>query len=881
MTAPSDERKPDPDALLASASREGKGSLKIFLGAAPGVGKTWAMLAAARRKLDAGEDVAAGVIETHGRAETAAQIGNLPVLPLTTIIYRGQPMPEFDLDGALARHPGLLLVDELAHTNVPGGRHAKRWEDVADLLEAGIDVWATLNVQHLESLNDSIWRITGVRVAETLPDHVLQLAAEIELIDLPPEELRNRLREGRVYRPDVAQRALEGFFREGNLSALRELALRSAAEYVDAEVRDYMRGHAIEGPWPSGERVLVLAGTGPGALAAVRHAKRLAVALRAPWVALHVERGAPEAARPALTLAESLGAEIEVRAGRDLVAEVLVAAAARNVTQIVIGRGNPALWRRLTGLNLASILLRRASAYALHVVPSVAGAPRDNRFMAWAAGDFGPWWTWAATAAMAAAITAVGVVLDPMVPSEALGMVYLAPVMAAAVLFGGRHALAAAALGFLCWNFFLIPPRFSFTINSSRDLVAILMFVCVALGTGALAGRVRAEARGAQARIEGLRRISTFSRRLGEPSNEPDLLAEIAHQAAGIAGQAVVLDRQDGSLLLRAAEPAGAMLDEGSDAAAHWADNHQEQTGRGTSTLPSAAWRFIPMYTARGAVGVLGIRTGNNLEPALLQTLEALADQAALALERVRLANEAARAAAQTETQKLRTALLNSLSHDLRTPLAGIRAGAGTLRTAWGQLNEETRADLLASIEQDIERMTRFLANITEMSRLESGVIAPKLVAVSLQAVVDDAISRIDGAPAIAVKVPDVRVIADPALLEQSLVNVLENAVKFSPFGALIRVAGTFAGSRATLSVADEGAGIPREDLPHVFDSFYRARHGDRVVPGTGLGLAIARGLIEAMGGSITATSPRLDRPADGAPGTVVTITLPIAPRQM
>lgn len=880
-----DETRPDPDALLAAAAREGRGRLKVFLGAAPGVGKTWEMLAQARRKQADGVDVLAGVIETHGRAETAAQAADIPVLPRKRVPYRGQVLDEFDLDAALARRPGLLLVDELAHTNAPGSRHAKRWEDVEELVASGLHVWTTLNVQHLESLNDDVARITGVRVAETVPDRVLEGADEIELIDVPPAELQARLRDGRIYRADTARRALDGFFKEGNLAALREIALRRAAEHVDDDVRAWMRANRVAGPWPAGERVLALVGPDAAGEAVIRHAKRLADALHAPWIALHVERPGAGEERPSLALAAQLGAEVETRAGADMVGAVLDAARARNATQIVVGRAPAPLWRRVFGRTLGHQLMRRAPEFALHVVPSPALA-RPRRA---AAAPSRGWVPWAAATAMVAAVAGLGLLLGEAVPQEALGMVFLAVAVAAASLQGLGLALYAAALGFLAWDFFFIPPVHTITIANAHDAVAASVFLVVAGITGWLAGRVRAEARASQARVEGLRRVAAFSRRLGEPATEGELLAEIARQAAGVAdapaavfsggGEGVEDDHEP--LRVQAAEPADAVraLDEGAWAAARRCWTHAEATGRGTSTLPGAAWRFLPLRTARGRLGVLGVRPGDDPPAPRLQALDALADQAALALERVRLTGQAARAAAAEETQKLRTALLNSLSHDLRTPLTAIRGAAGTLRASWDALAPETRADLLAGVEENTAAMARFLSDIMDLTRLESGQVSPRLAPVPVGEAIEAAIARVPEAAFVPVALPDPppRALADPALLEQALVNVLDNAVKYSPPGSPPVVRVEAGAGRVCISVADEGMGIPPEDLPHVFDSFYRARRGDRAPPGTGLGLAIARGLVEAMGGTIEAQSPRPDVPADGAPGTAVTLRLPAA----
>ena len=878
LTVANDTR-PDPDALLIAAAREGKGTLKVFLGAAPGVGKTWEMLNAARRQRATGRDVVVGVVETHGRAETATEIGDLPVLLRKPIAYRGRVLEEFDLDAALARHPDLLLIDELAHTNAPGSRHNKRWEDVADLLEAGIHVWATLNIQHLESLNDAVAQITGIRVTETLPDRVLEIADEIEMVDLSPADLRARLREGRIYRPDVAHRALDGFFREGNLAALREIALRQAAQHVDQDVLGYMRQKAIPGPWPAGDRVLALVGADQRGEAVVRQAKRLADALRAPWIVLHFERAdVVEEPRPALDIAAQLGAEVESRAGSgDLVRTIVALARSRNVTHIVMGRGRPPLWRRLFGHTLVGSLVRAGGEFTVHVVANSGPAARLRRRR-----NILPdgWLPWVVATLSIGAIVAAGELLHRWLEHEALGMLCIAAVVGVATLYGLATALYASLLAFLCWNILFIPPLYTLTINDSRDVIALVVFTGVAGTTGLLASRVRAEARAAQGRIEGLRRIAGFSRSLGVPTTEAELYEEAARQAASIVEQAMLLTVTADGVDIRAALPPVDSIDEGSWAAARWAYAHQQPAGRGTTTLPSSAWRFLPMRTVRGMIGLLGVRSESGLTQPQLQALTTLADQGAAALERIRFAAEAARAASQAETQKLRTALLNSLSHDLRTPLTSIRGSAGLLRASWDSLTPEARADLLSSIEQDTVLMTRFLANIMDMTRLESGAIAPRIETMALRDVVDAALARLEGGNLLVVNLPDdlPPVRADPQLLETVLVNVLENAAKYSPAGSVLRVHGEHTGNRACISVADEGMGIPAADLPHVFDSFYRVKREDRTRPGTGLGLAIARGLLEAMGGTIAVQSPRPDAPKDGAPGTVVTICLPVAP---
>ncbi|WP_288048094.1 sensor histidine kinase KdpD [Acidiphilium sp.] len=866
MGSASPENRPDPDALLARANSDGRGQLKIFLGAAPGVGKTWEMLAAARRRFETGTDVVVGLVETHGRAETAEQLADLPVLPRRIVPYRGRLLEEFDLDSALKRRPALLLVDELAHANAPGLRHAKRWQDVAALLEAGINVWTTLNVQHLESLNDQVARITGIRVAETLPDTVLGLADDIELIDLPPEELRTRLKQGLVYRPDVARRALGGFFRPGNLAALREMALRRVAQHVDRDIAAYMRAQAIAGPWPAAERVMAVVEAGEAAEQVVRHASRLAEALRAPFFAFHAERAATGmAVQPALDLAIQLGGTVETTTNADVFAALLDAAARQNVAHIVIARGR-GRWRWRRGL--ASRLARGARAYALHVVPDPAAsrpAP-PHRAPPPKLMPFG------ISLGIMILTTIGGFALRGVLPAEAMGYVFTAIVVGMASLYGRSVGIFAALTGFVLWNFFFLPPIYTLSVTNPRDVTALFAFLVVGVLTGSLAGRVRAEAETARTRIEALRRITLFGRALAQVSDEAGLAAVVEAEARALAGEAVLLLARDDGL------PRAGGFDEAAVAAAEFAWRNRVATGMGTTTLPASAWRFQPLATEAGAIGVLGVRPETPPAEPVIQTLSALADQAALAAERLRLATSAAEARAHESTQRLRTALLSSLSHDLRTPLTAIRGAAETLAEADGELPEATRRDLLASIVEDVGRMTRFLANITGMARIETGEIVARHEKVDLAPVVEHAVARVKEAFHTAVNIPEdaATVRADPALLEQVLVNLLENAVKYGPEGGAISVFARRAGDSVVLSVADEGVGIPPEDLPHVFDSFFRVVRGDRVAPGTGLGLAIARAFVEAMGGTIAAESPRRDLPADGLPGTIIRVELPV-----
>jgi two-component system, OmpR family, sensor histidine kinase KdpD len=880
-------RRPDPDALLAQVQRAHRGRLKVFLGAAPGVGKTFEMLAEARRRRAGGEDVVAGLIESHGRAETEAAIGNLPVLPRARINYRGQTLEEFDLDAALSRRPAILLVDELAHTNAPGCRHPKRWQDVDELRRAGIEVWTTMNVQHLESLGEAVARITGVRVAETVPDQVLAEADAVELIDLPPAELIERMRQGRIYRADQAQRAMRGFFREGNLAALRELALRRTAERVDSDVTQYMRANAIAGPWPTGERVMALVGSDPASEGVVREARRIADALKAKLLVLHVETfrtpdGDPDTV---LRLAGRLGAAVETVVARDVPSAVLAHAAAENVTHLVMGRGRSSLWRRLSGRTLSGILLRRAGDFTLHLVPLAQHIGGRGRR---AARALPPWLGWAAAPLLVAAATAVAFGLDGSVPDGAFGMVYLVPVVASAVLVGPAQGVLAAILAFAAWNFLFLSPRHTLVIATPQDVLGIAVFTAVALLLAGTTGGLGRSVRAAKARMLGLRRLVQLSRRLGAAQDRGELLEAITEEAARLVGGAscVLLPLppalgttpgQDAAdLVVRATRPIDIDPDAASLAAARWAMANARPAGHGTDTLPSVAWQFHPMRTARGVVGLVGVQLGGTLDSTAERALEALIDQAAVALERQDLMEERAIAGARAETEALRTALLTSLGHDLRTPLTSIRGAISTLRSAGPALSEATRADLLAAAEEETVRLGNWLNNILDIVRIEGGQIMPRRETLDVGEALQDVAHRLarqTGRPVEVAAPPGPAAKGlDPALLHQVLGNLLENALKFSGPDGHVSARARNEGGDVEVAIEDDGPGIPAADLPRVFDPFYRASRTDRVTAGSGLGLAIAQGLTQAMGGRIAAQSPI----ANGR-GTRISLRFPAA----
>ncbi|MBR0655467.1 sensor histidine kinase [Plastoroseomonas arctica] len=891
----SEPRRPDPDALVDLAAREGRGRLKVFLGAAPGVGKTVEMLAEARRVHQAGQDVLIGLVETHGRAETESAIGDLPRLPLRAIAYRGQVIQEFDLDAALARRPGILLLDELAHTNAPGSRHPKRWQDVEELRDAGIEVWTAVNVQHLESSAEAVARVTGVRVAETVPDAVLKGADAVELVDIPPAELLERMRAGKIYRPEQAERAMRGFFKEGALAALRELALRRTADRVDADVTAWMRRNAVSGPWPVGDRVLALIPGGAAAEPVLQQARRIADALHAPLLALHVEQPGQDAdPGPGMALAQALGAETDVTAATDLPAAVLAHARAHNATHIVLGRGNPPWWRRVLSRTLIATLARQAGEFSLHIVPSQAASrplavPRT--LPAWVAWLFLP--------LLVGAATLVCLALDGDVPDAAFGMVYLCAVVALAALLGPMQAGIGAVLSFAAWNFLFLPPRYTLAIASAQDVLGVVVFGVVAALLTGTTGRLGRNVRAAAARLAALRRLTALSRRLNAQASMSELQMAVVEEAARITGGPACLllpldaalaaslpghfapdGASDGEPVLRAASPPDAMPDDGAMAAARWALANGRAAGRGTATLPTSAWRFIPLTASRegspAMLGLLGLRPEREApDPEADRALEALLDQAAVALERARLADTAANARAHGQAEALRTALLTSLGHDLRTPLTAIRGAAETLRVSSAALTEATRSDLLTTIEEEATRLARWMSAILDIVRLETGQVVPRRDPVDLGAVLREAAAHARQSYAgrsVTCTVPDglPSPRLDATLLDRVLENVLDNALKYSAPDGAVTLAARREGPDVMLTVEDEGPGIPAADLPRIFDAFFRAARTDRVVAGSGLGLSICRGLVGAMGGRIAAESP-----VAAGRGTRITLRFP------
>jgi two-component system sensor histidine kinase KdpD len=891
-----DPNRPSPDALLEAARREERtrGRLKVFLGAAPGVGKTYEMLTIGRARLTAGADVVVGVVETHGRAETEALLDGFESIPRRAVPYRGTVLEEMDLDALLARRPALALVDELAHTNAPGSRHPKRYQDVEELLDAGIDVLTTLNIQHVESLNDIVASITRIRVRETVPDSILDRADDIEVVDLNPDDLIERLKAGKVYVPANAERALKHYFSRGNLTALRELALRRTADRVDDELLSHMRANAIPGPWAAGERVLVCVSEDPRSAGLVRYAKRLADRLHAPWTALVVEgpRAASlsEAARDrvaeALRLADRLGGDaVTLPGGRRIADDILAYARSANVNHIVVGKATRSWIFELVNGSVVHDLVRRSGNISVHVVPGEA-APTETTSQRAVATAAPPTTFDARSYALALLVTGAGLglalLLEPSTGVENADLMLLTAVVAVAIRWGLGPSLAAVVAASLSYNFFFLPPVYTFTIADPTNVAAFLLFTLVAVLVSNLASRARLSAVVSQGRAKATERLFGFSRKLAACGTLDDVLWATSAQVAAMLRVRVVLLLPDAqTVAVRAGYPPEDMLDEADLAAAQWAFDNERPAGRGADTLPGAKRLFLPMRTGRGTIGVIGLDadgTGPILTPEGRRLLDALADMGALALERVRLVEDLDRAERAAETDRLARALLTSISHDLRTPLASVLGAASTLRDLDGALPLEAKAELLTTIIEESERLNRFIVNLLDMTRLEAGAVAPNLGLQDVAETIDTALRRTQKilaghrvAVEIAPDLPTLRL--DPVLFEQVLVNLLDNAAKYAPEDSTVTLRARQDGRTVRIEVLDEGFGLPEADVERVFDKFYRVRKSDRVRAGTGLGLAISRGFVEAMGGTVTAGNRR-DRL-----GATFTVTLPVPAR--
>ncbi|UZW54922.1 sensor histidine kinase KdpD [Sphingobium sp. JS3065] len=857
------DKRPSPESFLRAATQEGRGRLKLFLGAAPGVGKTYEMLTDGMRRLKSGVDVVIGVVETHGRRETEALIAGHELIPRRHVDHAGHSLGEMDLDAILERRPKLVLVDELAHSNAPGSRHPKRYQDVEELLDAGIDVYSTINIQHIESLNDIVASFTRVRVRETVPDSILE-AAEIEVVDILPDELIERLKEGKVYIPDEAARALTHFFSKSNLTALRELALRRAAQAIDTQMLDHVRAHALAGSFAVGERVVVAVSEQPGAPGLVRAAKRLADALKAPWTAVHIEtrraQGFSDEERKALAdtlaLASRLGGATASIPAENVADGLRSFAADAHATQIVIGKSNRSWWFELRHGSVVDRLVRDIGSVAVHVLPSDEDLARPRaRHSTRAAWGKPTDYLWSAL--MIAAMTAAGRLLLEVIDLGNIALLYLIPVMFAAATYSLRAGLFAGLVSSLAYNFFFLPPTGTLTVSNPENVVSIFVLLGVAVVTSQFAARVRGQADLAQSSARQNAALAGFSRQLTSAASQAELMQAICAEIARLLDvHTVMLLPSDTGPALRAAYPPEDRLGEIERAAARWAMNNAQPAGRGSSTLTASDWLFHPLRTQRGVLGVLGLARDDAREPLRsdqVPLLMSLLDQAAIALDRSALEEEMQGARQIHERDRLRSALLSSVSHDLRTPLT-------TIMSATQELRKQQPSALLDTVEGEARRLNRFVANLLDMARVEAGALPMKIEPTDLFDAVGSAVR--DTRQSLAgheVKVdipPDIPLVrVDPVLLHHCLINLLDNAGRYGEPETPVTIGGRRENGAILLSVIDEGPGIPDGAEKKVFDTFSRLEGSDRVKHGTGLGLAIVKGFAEAMGLSVDASN--------------------------
>src|SRR5262245_14604206 len=882
--------RPSPDELLARVQAEEagarRGKLRIFFGYAAGVGKTYAMLEAARREETEGVDVVVGYVEPHGRPETEALLAGLETLPTRAVPYQGVTLREFDLDAALARKPRLLLVDELAHTNAEGSRHAKRWQDVEELLAAGIDVWTTLNVQHLESLNDVIAQVTGVIVRETLPDAVIERAAEIELIDITPDELVERLLAGKVYLPPQAERAVQNFFQKSNLVALRELSLREAADRLQREVDAARRSKAAVSPWATHDRLLVCVSPSPTSARLIRTAKRMADALGAEWVAVAVEpkgEGTAAEARERvarhLRLAEQLGGETHVLIGTDVAATVLDYARLHNVTKIVVGKTALPRWRRLFRRGVVDELLETSGDIDVYVIRGHADAGTPPRAPATPPAPF-DWRPYLATAAVVTVCTLLGWVSQSFRLAEAnVVMGFLLGVAFVATRYGRGPAVAAAVASVLVFDFFFVPPQLSFAVSDAQYVITFGVMLAVGLLISTLAVRVRRQLEASRRQERRTDALYRLAKQMSEVVGSVFLVQMAGKQLREIFGGEVVL------FVRQAGKPVELRFGHETDVAkvpvnatvAQWVADHDQAAGLGTDTLPNATALFVPLTGSQRTVGAVGVRPDDPqrfLDPEQRRLLETCASLIALSIERDQSVLEAQQARVRAETEQMRSSLLSSVSHDLRTPLATIAGAASGLLD--GSVAPPGREELLRTVVQESRRLSRLVENLLEMTRLESGAADPNRQWHVLEEVVGSALGRLRdelGDRSVHVVIPpDFPLISvDGVLIEQALVNLLENAGRYTPPGSHVEMTARRVGDRVEIRVADDGPGLPPGSEDRVFEKFFRAAtlppDGRR---GVGLGLAIVRAVVEAHGGGITAGNR-----AGGGAEFVISLPLP------
>lgn len=866
-----DSTRPDPDAPLQrireDEARQARGKLKIFFGATAGVGTTYAMLQAAHEQREDGVDVVIGWVETHGRTETDALAKGLPVIPARVVEGGENGLRDFNLDAALTRRPQLLLMDELAHTNAPGSRHPKRWQDVRELLQAGINVYTTVNVQHIEGLTDAVTQITGVRTSETVPDSVLEQAEDVELIDLPPDDLLQRLKDGKVYVPEQARQALKLFFRKGNLIALREMALRRTAEWVDQQMETYRRDHAVVGLWPAAETIMVCINMKPRGPRLIRAARTMAAGLHAKWIAVYVQtprhlrmsQGDRDRVHQTLRLAAQLGAETVMLSGANVAQELLSYARTKNVTKIVVGKPVRARWKEWVFGSVVAELVQKSGETDIYVITGEAGESRPlakqaiTRHSDWSA--YGP------GAVGVVLSTAVAWLMFPYFGLANLIMVYLLGVVFVAIRHGRGPSILASVMSVAVFDFFFIPPYLSFAVSDIQYLLTFAVMLVVALLISGLAVRTKQQAELARRQERRTAVLYELSRDLAIHRGL-DTLTQLAlrHIREVFDSQAAMFVADSaGHLLLQRGEQLFFEFDPKEAGIAQWVFEHGERAGLGSDTLPGAGALYLPLVGSKGPIGVLAVRPNlatRFLDPEQMHLLEALASQIALALERARLAEEAQRAQVTAETERMRNAILSSVSHDLRTPLATITGAASGLLEGQDRMGSASSQALARSIYDEAHRLDRLLRNLLDMTRLEAGAVRLQKEWHAIEEIIGAALTRLErrlGDHHVTTNFPSNLPLlsVDGALIEQAVTNLLENAVRHAPGSSVIEVTASASADGLLCEIADRGPGLPPGEDERIFDKFYRAdsaREG-----GAGHGLTICRGIIEAHGGRIWA----------------------------
>lgn len=894
-----DEKRPDPDEILSRIAAEeteareqesARGKLKIFFGACAGVGKTYSMLSAGKQAIAEGVDVVVGLVETHGREETKKLLEGIPILPHREVQYRGTLIKEFDLDAALARKPQLILLDELAHTNAPGSRHPKRWNDVEELLDAGISVYTTINVQHLESLNDVVARITGVWVKETVPDAVFDQADAISLVDIPSEELLKRLKEGKVYiAPEVKKRAAQNFFKKSNLIALRELALRRTAERVDALMDVYKgKGGGATG-WSGADRILVC--IGPETLSArlVRVAKRMAGGLKSPWTAIYIEnerhyrlgKEGQEAVDRTIKLAERMGGKVEIVQGQKASEDILTYARANGITKIIVGKTPRPRWREIMVGTLADELIRGSGDIDVYVVTGGDVEDRRTAIKAPLWQRRTPWEYYLSAPIIVGISTVLMLFIRDFLEPASLVMGYLIGVVGISQRYGRGPSILATLLAAVSFNFFFVAPYYMFKMAEEQHAVTFLVLLAAGIIIGTQTARLRMQALYARKREKNIEALFAMSRELSGNRGKVTLAQIAAQHVSDVLESDIFVwlpdDKGQLQTLVAETEAENRDMDPVRDeSVATWAFTHKQNAGLGTDTLPASRMLCVPLAGSGGVVGVLGAMPHDDEMEAYtteqVEMLEAFASIIASALERAHAAEMVEKTLVEAESEKLRNILLSSVSHDLRTPLAAITGAASALLIESGRIGDDHKKELLKSIHEEAARLARMVTNLLDVSSLESGLVKLNKELYFIEELIGSALMRVES------KLADHKVITniehglpllrmDGLLIEQVLVNLLENAADYTPPGTTVTISASTVKPDIHVVIADNGPGIPQGDEERIFDKFYAG--AGRSAAGGGLGLAICRGIVHAHGGKIWAQNA----PEGGA---VFTFTLPI-----